>query len=92
MLSIDFIRWIVIAFVLVSPLAWYVMHKWLENFAYKTNLSWWIFISAGLIALLIALITLSLQSLKAATRNPVEALRYEYKRERLFVFTFLLIV
>jgi putative ABC transport system permease protein len=53
------------------------MHKWLENFAYKTELSWWIFASAGLLALGIALLTVTWQSWKAATRNPVEALRYE---------------
>jgi putative ABC transport system permease protein len=55
------------------------MNKWLENFAYKTELSWWIFALAGLLALGIALLTVSWQSWKAATRNPVEALRYEYK-------------
>jgi putative ABC transport system permease protein len=53
------------------------MRKWLENFAYKTNLSWWIFALAGLLALGIALLTVSWQSWRAATRNPVEALRYE---------------
>ncbi|MDA3928450.1 MAG: hypothetical protein PF541_05785 [Prolixibacteraceae bacterium] len=53
------------------------MHKWLENFAYKTVLSWWIFALAGLLALGIALITVSFQSWKAATKNPVESLRYE---------------
>ncbi|MDA3929352.1 MAG: hypothetical protein PF541_10370 [Prolixibacteraceae bacterium] len=53
------------------------MHKWLENFAYKTELSWWIFALAGLLALGIALLTVSFQSWKAATKNPVESLRYE---------------
>jgi len=53
------------------------MNSWLENFAYKTELSWWIFALAGLLALVIALVTVSLQSWRAATRNPVEALRYE---------------
>jgi putative ABC transport system permease protein len=53
------------------------MNKWLESFAYKTELSWWIFALAGLLALGIALLTVSWQSWKAATRNPVEALRYE---------------
>jgi len=53
------------------------MNKWLENFAYKTTLSWWIFVLAGALALGIALLTISFQSYKAATRNPVEALRYE---------------
>jgi putative ABC transport system permease protein len=77
MLNRDFIIWITIAFVIATPVAWYVMHKWLENFAYKTELSWWIFALAGLMALGIALFTVSWQSWKAATRNPVEALRYE---------------
>jgi len=77
MLNKDFVRWVVIAFVIATPVAWYVMNKWLESFAYKTTLSWWIFALAGLLALGIALLTVSWQSWKAATRNPVEALRYE---------------
>lgn len=77
MLNRDFVKWVAIAFVIASPIAWYVMHKWLENFAYKTELSWWIFALAGLLAMGIALLTVSWQSWKAATRNPVEALRYE---------------
>ena len=77
MLNKDFVKWVVIAFVIATPIAWYAMHKWLESFAYKTELSWWIFALAGLIALGIALLTVSWQSWKAATRNPVEALRNE---------------
>ena len=77
MLNIDFVKWVAIAFVIATPIAYYAMHKWLENFAYKTTLSWWIFALAGLLALGIALLTVSWQSWKAATRNPVEALRYE---------------
>ena len=77
MLNKDFVKWIAIAFVIATPMAWYAMHKWLENFAYKTTLSWWIFALAGLLALGIAILTVSWQSWKAATRNPVEALRYE---------------
>jgi putative ABC transport system permease protein len=77
MLVKDFVKWVIIAFVIISPIAWYVMHKWLQNFAYKTELSWWIFGLAGIIALGIALITVSWQTWRAATRNPVEALRYE---------------
>ena len=75
MLNKDFIKWVAIAFIIASPVAWFAMHKWLQNFAYKTELSWWIFALAGLLALGIALLTVSFQSLKAATRNPVEALR-----------------
>ncbi|SFE42959.1 ABC transporter permease [Sunxiuqinia elliptica] len=77
MLNKDFVKWVAIAFVIACPVAWYAMNKWLENFAYKTSLSWWIFALAGLLALGIALLTVSFQSWKAATRNPVEALRYE---------------
>ncbi|HSO86436.1 MAG TPA: ABC transporter permease [Draconibacterium sp.] len=77
MLNKDFVKWVTIAFVIATPIAYYAMYKWLENFAYKTELSWWIFALAGLLALGIALFTVSFQSWKAATRNPVEALRYE---------------
>ncbi len=77
MLNKDFVKWVVIAFVIATPIAWYAMHQWLENFAYRTTLSWWIFALAGVLALVIALLTVSWQSWKAATRNPVEALRYE---------------
>jgi putative ABC transport system permease protein len=77
MLNKDFLKWVVIAFVIATPVAYYAMNKWLQNFAYKTELSWWIFALAGLLALGIALLTVSFQSWKAATRNPVEALRYE---------------
>ncbi len=77
MLNKDFVKWIAIAFVIATPIAYYAMNKWLENFAYKTTLNWWIFALAGLLALGIALLTVSWQSWRAATRNPVEALRYE---------------
>jgi putative ABC transport system permease protein len=77
MLNRDFSKWVIIGFVISTPVSWYIMHKWLENFAYKTELSWWIFVSAGLLALIIALFTVSWHSWRAATRNPVEALRYE---------------
>jgi putative ABC transport system permease protein len=77
MLNENFVKWVVVAFVIATPVAYYVMNQWLENFAYKTELSWWIFALAGILALGIALLTVSWQSWKAATRNPVEALRYE---------------
>jgi putative ABC transport system permease protein len=77
MLNKDFVKWVMIAFVIATPVGWFAMHKWLENFAYKTELNWWIFALAGLLALGIALLTVSWQSWRAATRNPVEALRYE---------------
>jgi putative ABC transport system permease protein len=77
MLNKDFVKWVAIAFVIATPIAWYAMSRWLQNFAYRTELSWWIFALAGLLALGIALLTVSWQSWRAARRNPVEALRYE---------------
>jgi putative ABC transport system permease protein len=77
LLNKDFIQWVVIAFVVAIPAAWYAMGIWLRDFAYKTDLSWWIFALAGFLALVVAMLTVSFQSWKAATRNPVEALRYE---------------
>ena len=77
MLNKDFVKWVVVAFLIATPIAWYAMYKWLENFAYKISLSWWIFALSGLLTLGIALATVSWQSWRAATRNPVEALRYE---------------
>ena len=77
LLNRDFLKWVTIAFLIATPIAYYAMNKWLENFAYKTTLSWWIFALAGLLAFGIALLTVSWQSWRAATRNPVEALRYE---------------
>ncbi|MDD2264913.1 MAG: ABC transporter permease [Bacteroidales bacterium] len=77
LLNKGFIKWIVVAFVIATPIAYYAMSRWLENFAYKTALSWWIFVLAGLIALIVALLTVSWQSWRAASHNPVEALRYE---------------
>jgi len=77
LLNRDFFKWIFISFIIACPAAWYSIHVWINNFAYKTELSWWIFALAGIIAMGIALLTVSWQSWKAATRNPVEALRYE---------------
>ena len=77
MLDKDFLKWVVFAFVIACPIAWYAMQKWLENFAYKTELSWWVFVSGGGIAVVIALLTVSWHTWQAASRNPIEALRYE---------------
>ncbi len=77
MLNRDFVKWVALAFIIATPLAWFILNKWLENFAFKTELSWWIFAVAGLVALGIAMLTVSWQSWKAATRNPIESLRYE---------------
>ena len=77
LLNNSFIKSVLTAFIIATPIAYLVMQKWLENFAYKTSLSWWIFALSGVLALGIALLTVSWQSWKTATRNPVEALRYE---------------
>jgi putative ABC transport system permease protein len=77
LLNKDFMKWVLIAIVIATPIAWYAMNKWLENYAYKVSLSWWIFVLSGLLALGIALLTVSWRSWIAATRNPIEALRYE---------------
>ena len=76
-LNWEIVKWIGLAFILAVPLSWFIMYKYLQEFAYKTSLNWWIFALAGALALGIALLTVSWQSWKAATRNPVEALRYE---------------
>jgi len=76
-LSWSILKWIIVAYLIAIPLSYFIMQKYLQGFAYKTTLSWWIFAFAGLFALGIALLTISWQSWRAATRNPVEALRYE---------------
>ncbi len=73
----DLLKWVVLANIIAFPLAWFIMNKWLQNYAYHTDLSWWMFLLAGGIALVIALATVSFQAIKAATINPVESLRYE---------------
>jgi putative ABC transport system permease protein len=73
----NFIFWVIVAFLLACPIALYAMKKWLQNFSYRTEINSWIFILAGIIALIIVFCTVSLQSWKAATKNPVDALRHE---------------
>jgi putative ABC transport system permease protein len=77
MLNEHYLRQVLVSFIIAAPVGWYIMHRWLENFAYRADLSWWIFAVSGLLALGVALLTVSWQSWRAATRNPVEALRYE---------------
>ena len=77
MLNKDFVKWVIIAYIIAIPIAYYIMYKWLQNFAYKTELSFWIFGLSGVMAIGITLLTISWQSYRAAARNPVEALRYE---------------
>ncbi len=73
----DFLKLIIIAFICACPIAYIIMTKWLQHFAYKTNISWWIFVASGLCTSCIALLTISWQSFRAATKNPVEALKDE---------------
>jgi len=75
--SKEFIILISIAFLIATPLAWYFMNKWLQDYVYRINISWWVFALAGILALLIALITISFQAIKAAIANPVKSLRSE---------------
>jgi len=76
-LSRDFTKWVLFANVIAIPLSWFVMNKWLRNFTHRVELSWWIFLMAGLITLIIALMTVSLQAIKTARTNPVNSLKYE---------------
>jgi len=77
MLSKDFLKLVLIAAVIAFPLAWWGMRTWLQDFAYRTEISWWIFALAGAVAVLIALATVSFQAVRAAVSNPVESLRSE---------------
>lgn len=77
MLNRDFAVVTAIAFLIACPISYYAMYQWLQNFAYKTELSWWIFALAGIVAVTVAVLTVSWQSWRTATRNPVESLRYE---------------
>jgi len=77
LLSKDFLKLVLIAFVIASPIAWYIMNKWLQDFAYRIDITWWVFVIAGITAILIALITVGFQAVKAAVANPVKSLRTE---------------
>ena len=75
LLARNFIRLVIVAILIASPLAWFIMNKWLENFVYRIDISWWMFVVAGVVAVLIALITVSFQSIKAAYASPVKSLK-----------------
>ena len=77
LLSKDFLLLVLIAFIIAAPVAWYFMNKWLQDFSYRVNISLWVFVAAGIRALLIALATISFQAIKAALANPVKNLRTE---------------
>jgi len=76
-LSKDFLQLVLIAFAIAAPIAWWAAFKWLQNFAYRTSMSWWVFALSGLGMLLLAVMTLSIQTIKAAVANPVKSLRTE---------------
>ena len=77
LLSKDFLKLVLIAAIISFPIAWYAMHNWLQDFAYRINIQWWVFVVAGILAALVALITVSFQAIKAAVANPVKSLRTE---------------
>jgi putative ABC transport system permease protein len=77
LLSKSFSKWVLFANIIAFPIAYYFVNKWLQDFAYRIDLSWWVFVLSGGIALVIALITVSVHAIKAAIANPIEALRYE---------------
>jgi putative ABC transport system permease protein len=77
MLSKDFIKLVFISIIIATPLAWWMMQKWLQGFAYRQNIQWWVFVGTALGAIIIAFVTISFQSIKAATANPVRSLRSE---------------
>ena len=77
MLSKDFVNLVIISCAIAIPLAWYFLHGWLQKYTYRTEISWWIFVAAGMGAMLITLITVSYQAIKAALANPVTSLRSE---------------
>jgi ABC-type antimicrobial peptide transport system permease subunit len=77
LLSLDFVKLVIVSIIIATPVAWYAMNKWLQDYTYRINISWMIFFIAGLLAIAIALITISFQSIKAAIANPVKSLRTE---------------
>jgi putative ABC transport system permease protein len=77
MLSGDFIKLVLVAALIALPVAWWVMHQWLLDFVYRINIGWWVFVTAIALAMIIALVTISFQAIKAAVTNPVKSLRSE---------------
>ncbi len=77
LLTKDFLKLVLIAIIIASPIAWFAMNKWLQDFAYRITINWWQFASAGILVIFIALLTISFQSIKAAIANPVKNLRTE---------------
>ena len=77
LLNGELLKWVLLAYVFACPAAWFIARRWLQDFAYRTEISWWIFVLAGLAAVLISVLTITLQIYRVARQNPVNALRYE---------------
>jgi ABC-type antimicrobial peptide transport system permease subunit len=77
LLTGKFVNWVLVSFVLTSPVAWWVMNNWLQNFAYRVSMSVWVFILSGAIALALVIVTVGLVTLRAASVNPAESMKYE---------------
>ncbi|HEY2721991.1 MAG TPA: FtsX-like permease family protein, partial [Chitinophagaceae bacterium] len=77
LLSKDFLKLVIVAFVIATPVAWWAMNKWLQDFAYRTHINWWVFASTGVAMIIISLLTLSIQTIRSALMNPVKSLRTE---------------
>jgi len=77
LLSKDFVKLVFISILIAAPLSWWIMNQWLQGFAYRQNIQWWVIVSAALGSIVIAFITVSFQSIKAALANPIESLRGE---------------
>ena len=77
MISKDFLKLVIIASIIAFPIAWWAMNQWLQDFAYRISIQWWMFALAGMLAILIALVTVSFQAIKAAIANPIKSLRTE---------------
>jgi putative ABC transport system permease protein len=77
LLSKDFLKLVAIALFVATPIAWYFMHKWLQDFAYRISIGWWVFIAAGSVALMMAFVTIAFQAAKAGIASPVKSLRTE---------------
>ena len=77
LLSKEFLALVTISILIASPIAWYAMHQWLQGYSYRINMQWWVFVMAGMLAVIVSLITVSFQAVKAAIANPVQSLRTE---------------
>jgi putative ABC transport system permease protein len=77
LLSKDFLKLVVLALIVATPLAWYFMNKWLQDFAYRISIAWWVFVAAGSLAVFVAFVTIGLQAVKAGVANPVKSLKTE---------------